>query len=804
MVKTVNFVESIKCNMRSMYLKDVKESNIAERFNVLAKVLKDSMIESWYEREKNVNNEKEVHYFSMEFLLGKQLKSIILNLGLTSEINSAMQELGWDLEELVDYEPEPSTGNGGLGRLAACFIDSMSSNGIRGYGQGLRYKSGLFKQKIVNGHQKELPDLWLENGLYAWDIRREEHFIVKFRGNVRFETIDGRLEAITENYKPVVAVPYDIPTPGYENGVVNYLRLWNAECPSYEVLDECGINFTNYHDVLKTKNSIDEICDVLYPDDSNFRGKELRLKQEYFMCSAGVQSLVKKFKDKGINLEHLDKHLAIHINDTHPTLCIPEMMRILVDEEKMDWDKAWEVTTKVMSYTNHTIMQEALEKWPGFMLQSLLPRIYMIIQEIDRRYIEGLRNDKGYSSEKIDRMKIIDNNGNIRMANLCIVGSHSVNGVAALHTEILKKDTLKDFYKDEPYKFNNKTNGIAHRRWLFSANPELTEFIDTLIPNSNWKNDLSQLKQLHNYVEDPNVYDTLGSIKYINKVNLANMIKKDSGIEVDPNSIFDIQVKRLHAYKRQLMNLLGILMIYNDLVNDPNKDFYPMTFIFGAKAAAGYHEAKCTIKAIYAVADLVNNDPRVNDKMKVVFIENYNVSKAERIVTAADISEQISTASKEASGTSNMKFMMNGALTLGTMDGANVEIAEYAGNNNIFIFGLQSDEVIHRYNTWTDLGGKFMMDRNCNIKRAMDMLINGSIPGIGSAGFDLYRTLVNNDHFFVLSDLQDYVDTKYRMNWLYRTNKSEWNKRCLINIASSGMFTTDRTIKQYSDEIWFK
>ena len=804
MVKTVDYLKCIKDNMRTMYLKDVSKSNVAERFYVLSKVLKDSMIEDWYNREQNEGNEKEVHYFSMEFLLGKQLKSIILNLGITSEIDEAMKELGWDLEEIVEFEPEPSTGNGGLGRLAACFIDSMSSNGIRGYGQGLRYKSGLFKQKIVNGYQKELPDLWLQNGIYAWDIRREEHFIVKLRGNVRFETVNGRLEAITENYQPVVAVAYDIPTPGYENGVVNHLRLWNAECPTYQQLDECGINFNNYQDVIKNKEEIEQICDMLYPDDSHYNGKELRLKQEYFLCSAGVQSLIKRFKDKGINLKHLDKHLAIHINDTHPTLCIPEMMRILIDEEKMSWDDAWNVTTKVMSYTNHTIMQEALEKWPSFMLQSLIPRVYMIIQEIDRRYVEKLRNDKGYSSEKIERMRIIDSQGNVRMANLCIVSSHSVNGVAALHTEILKKDTLKDFYKDEPFKFNNKTNGIAHRRWLLTANPELTEFIDTLIPDSNWKHDLTQLSQLNNYVNDERVYSALDSIKYINKVNLAKMIEKQCNIKVDPNSIFDIQVKRLHAYKRQLMNLLGILMIYNDLIDNPSREFYPMTFIFGAKAAAGYHEAKCTIKAIYAVADLINNDPRVNDRMKVVFIEDYNVSKAERIVTAADISEQISTASKEASGTSNMKFMMNGALTLGTLDGANVEIADYAGHENIFIFGLQSDEVLHRYNTWTHLGGKFMMDRNCKIRRVMEMLINGSIPNIGNAGNDLYWTLVNNDHFFVLSDLQDYVDAKYRMNRLYRTNKPEWNRRCLINIANSGMFTTDRTIKQYSDDIWFK
>ena len=802
MIKTFNSVDGFKKmieqNAARLYQKNVNQLNVAERFDVLANSIKESMFEDWKRCNQNIEGKKEIHYFSIEFLLGKQLKSIMTNRGIEDVVMTVLEELEWDLDEIIDVEPEPAIANGGLGRLAACFIDSMASLNYAGYGQTIRYRHGLFKQQIFNNAQVELPDRWLNNGYYAWDSKSGEEYIIKLRGSVRFETDENNnLIPILENYEPIVARAYDIPVPGYKNDTVNYLRTWEADMPSYKILDECGINYCHDSNMERRRQLIHQICETLYPDDSTYEGKELRLKQEYFLCSAGVQSLIRKFKKRGVNLNELDKHLAIHINDTHPSLVIPELMRVLMDEEKMGWDDAWRVVTNVCSYTNHTIMQEALEVWSGNMVQSLIPRIYMIIQEIDRRYVDHLRNDKGYNTTKIDRMKIINNFGDIRMANMDCMCCHSINGVAALHTEILKEETLKDFYMDKPEAFNNKTNGIAHRRWLLNANPDLTQFLTELL-GKDWKYNLSLMKELEKVLGTEFEECVLNTLEDIKKFNKEKFIMK-MGLDLDPNSIFDVQIKRIHMYKRQIMNVLRIMMIYNDLLENPNKEFYPMTFIMAGKAAASYKSAKNVIKVFNKLANKINNDDRVNKKMKLIFIEDYNVSKAELIIPAADISEQIPTASKEASGTSNMKFMMNGALTLGTLDGANVEITEYVGEENIFLFGLRKDEVLKRYETWTDLSGRHIVKNNKKIECAMNML-----KQFGGAGEELYWELLNNDHFFTLTDLQEYVDRTYEMNKLYANDKTEWNKKCLINIANSFPFTTDRTIKQYGEDIWFK
>ena len=790
-----DFKELLTINATKLYHKPLDNLNEKERFNVLVQAIKDTMAEDWKICNQNLSNKKEVHYFSIEFLLGKQLKSIILNRNLTHIVNDVLAELNWDFNNLIEVEPEPAIANGGLGRLAACFIDSMACLEYAGYGQTIRYRHGLFKQQIVNSEQMELPDRWLENSYYPWDSKSGEEYIVKYRGSVRFEMNGPDLVPILENYEPVTAIAYDIPVPGFKNDTVNYLRTWEADMPSYSVLDQCGINYSNNDNMDRRRQEIKKMCEYLYPDDSTYEGKELRLKQEYFLCSAGVQSLINKFKKRGVDLRELDKYLAIHINDTHPSLVIPELMRILMDEENLGWNKAWEVTTKVCSYTNHTIMQEALEVWPGHMLQSLLPRIYMIIQEIDRRYIDYLRTSKGYGTSKIDRMKIIDNYGHVRMANMDCMCCHSINGVAALHTEILQEETLHDFYTDKPEAFNNKTNGIAHRRWLISANPSLTNLFNNYFEHEDWQVDLRHLKELNKETNNAYLLECLEDIKYHNKVNFI----KTMNLDVNPDSIFDVQIKRIHMYKRQIMNVLRIMMIYNDLLENPDMDFYPMTFIMGGKAAASYKSAKNVIKVFNKLAKRINNDSRVNDKIKLVFIEDYNVSKAELIIPAADISEQIPTASKEASGTSNMKFMMNGALTLGTLDGANVEITEYVGEDNIFLFGLRKNEVLNRYANWKDLSGRHVVNSNKKIEQAMNLL-----RYVDSAGEELYWELMTNDHFFTLTDLQEYVNKTYEMNHLYAHNRFEWNKKCLINIANSCPFTTDRTITQYGRDIWFK
>ena len=798
------FKHAFKSKMYSLYAQPVEEASKDEIFRVLCCVIKDFIAKEWV--GTRIDKEKAVFYFSMEFLIGRQLQSNLLNLDVEHEIEEGLKELGIDLNEIIETEPDPGLGNGGLGRLAACFLDSMASVGISGHGYGIRYKYGLFEQKFVNGSQVELPDNWLKNGQYPWEtVRPNRAVVVKFEGDAYLkQRADGNLDVVHENYIPVMAMPYDIPIIGYENHCINTLRLWKSEILNRD-FSEVNKNAKNqngsYEDALKYKYYTEEISQVLYPNDSNYAGRLLRLKQEYFFVSAGLQDIIRKCKKNKVSMRDLPKKVAIHINDTHPTLCIPELMRILLDEEGFSWDEAWDITTRVMSYTNHTILAEALEKWPVEMMKKLLPRIYMIIEEIDRRYVEYLQSKYHDDWGKINYMRII-NNGEVRMAHLCIRGSHSVNGVAKLHTEILEKEELKDFYNDEPYKFNNKTNGIAHRRWLMSCNKELSDLITELI-GDDWKKDTSKLKDLEKYLDNKKVLDRVGEIKYNNKVKLADYIYEKQGIKVDPNSIFDVQIKRLHAYKRQLLNVLHILYLYHEILDNPEFEIIPRTFIFGAKAAPGYYLAKCIIKLINSVADLINNDPRVKDKVKVVFIENYGVSIAEKIIPAANVSEQISTTTKEASGTGNMKLMMNGAITMATMDGANVEISEQVGKENMFIFGLNAEQVLE-YNKCGGYSSKDLYHSDRKIKRVVDDLVNGFIPGLGKDGIAIYDSLITyNDEYFVLRDFYSYIEAQKSLQELYR-NRDLWNKISLKNTACSGFFSTDRTIEEYINDIWFK
>ena len=798
------FKHAFKSKMYSLYAQPVEEASKDEIFRVLCCVIKDFIAKEWV--GTRIDKEKAVFYFSMEFLIGRQLQSNLLNLDVEHEIEEGLKELGIDLNEIIETEPDPGLGNGGLGRLAACFLDSMASVGISGHGYGIRYKYGLFEQKFVNGSQVELPDNWLKNGQYPWEtVRPNRAVVVKFEGDAYLkQRADGNLDVVHENYIPVMAMPYDIPIIGYENHCINTLRLWKSEILNRD-FSEVNKNAKNqngsYEDALKYKYYTEEISQVLYPNDSNYAGRLLRLKQEYFFVSAGLQDIIRKCKKNKVSMRDLPKKVAIHINDTHPTLCIPELMRILLDEEGFSWDEAWDITTRVMSYTNHTILAEALEKWPVEMMKKLLPRIYMIIEEIDRRYVEYLQSKYHDDWGKINYMRII-NNGEVRMAHLCIRGSHSVNGVAKLHTEILKHEELNDFYNDEPYKFNNKTNGIAHRRWLMSCNKELSDLITELI-GDDWKKDTSKLKDLEKYLDNKKVLDRVGEIKYNNKVKLADYIYEKQGIKVDPNSIFDVQIKRLHAYKRQLLNVLHILYLYHEILDNPEFEIIPRTFIFGAKAAPGYYLAKCIIKLINSVADLINNDPRVKDKVKVVFIENYGVSIAEKIIPAANVSEQISTTTKEASGTGNMKLMMNGAITMATMDGANVEISEQVGKENMFIFGLNAEQVLE-YNKCGGYSSKDLYHSDRKIKRVVDDLVNGFIPGLGKDGITIYDSLITyNDEYFVLRDFYSYIKAQKSLQELYR-NQDLWNKISLKNTACSGFFSSDRTIEEYINDIWFK
>ena len=798
------FKHAFKTKMYSLYAQPVEEASKDEIFRVLCCVIKDFIAKEWV--GTRIDKEKAVFYFSMEFLIGRQLESNLLNLDVEHEIEQGLKELGINLDEIIETEPDPGLGNGGLGRLAACFLDSMASVGISGHGYGIRYKYGLFEQKFVNGTQVELPDNWLKNGQYPWEtVRPNRAVVVKFEGDAYLrQKADGNLAVVHENYIPIMAMPYDIPIIGYHNECINTLRLWKSEVLNRdfsEVTRNAKSQDGSYEDALKYKYYAEEISQVLYPNDSNYAGRLLRLKQEYFFVSAGLQDIIRKCKKHKVSLRDLPKKVAIHINDTHPTLCIPELMRILLDDEGFYWDEAWDITTRVMSYTNHTILAEALEKWPVEMIKKLLPRIYMIIEEIDRRYVDYLQSKYNNDWGKINYMRIIYN-GEVRMAHLCIRGSHSVNGVAKLHTEILKKEALKDFYYDEPYKFNNKTNGIAHRRWLMSCNPELSDFITELI-GDEWKRDTTKLKDLEKYLDDKKVLNRIGQIKHNNKVKLADYIYKKQGIQVDPDSIFDVQIKILHAYKRQLLNVLHILYLYHELLDNPQMELVPRTFIFGAKAAPGYYLAKCIIKLINSVADLINNDSRVNNKIKVVFVENYGVSIAEKIIPAADVSEQISTTTKEASGTGNMKLMMNGAITLATMDGANVEISEQVGKENMFIFGLNAEQVLE-YNKFGGYSSKDLYHSDRKIKRVVDDLVNGFIPGLGKDGIAIYDSLITyNDEYFVLRDFYSYIEAQKSLQELY-INKDLWNKISLKNTACSGFFSSDRTIEEYIHDIWFK
>ena len=780
--------------------KELKEGSNQQKYEALGSLVRDYVISTWMDTNKRYNQtgEKQVYYFSMEFLLGRLLGDFLLNLGIRDICKEALSELDIDLEEIENLEHDQGLGNGGLGRLAACFLDSMASLNIAGHGCGIRYKYGFFEQKIVDCQQVEASDNWLREG-NVWEIKKQDKAeIVKFGGTIVSDYVNDKLTFTHVNYEPVLAVPYDTPIVGYENEVVNTLRLWSAEPVSNE-FDFSSFSRGDFLKAISYKNSVEAISLVLYPEDSFYEGKMLRLKQQYFFVSAGIQSIVRHYKKHNGDIKLLDEKIAIHINDTHPTLAIPELMRILLDEEGLSWENAWRITQNTISYTNHTILAEALEKWPVDMFKSLLPRIYMIIEEINKRYCEELWNKYVGQWGKISRMAIIGD-GYVRMANLAIVGSHSVNGVAKLHTEILKKKEMSDFYYLYPSKFNNKTNGITHRRWLIRSNPDLTKLLLDTIGDSFIKHP-TDLENFKNYLNDGSVLKRLGEIKKGNKDKLAKEIYKSKGIVIDTNSIFDVQIKRIHAYKRQTLNCLRIMDLYNKLIDNPNLDIIPRTFIFAGKAAPGYYLAKNTIELICRVAETVNNDPRVNEKIKVVMLENYQVSLAEKIIPATDLSEQISTTTKEASGTSNMKFMMNGAITIATLDGANIEIKDEVGEDNIVIFGLNAEEVLnyHKnggYSSWD------ICNKDPRLQRVTNDLINGKYCRDKDRFRSIYENLLTyNDEFFVLKDFDSYLNAQERVNKLY-IDKEKWQRMCGINIAHSGIFSSDRTIKEYATGIW--
>lgn len=782
------------------FAEGVNEASIDHKYMALGKLIKDYVTEGWAETNRAYTNNKckQTYYFSMEFLIGKLLDTYLINLGIKDLCSEALAELGIDLDELAAMEPDAGLGNGGLGRLAACFMDSMASLSLPAHGCGIRFKHGLFKQKIVDGYQVEKLDDWLKTD-FVWEVKKANRGInINFGGNVYMKKIGNRLQPVYENCEVIRAVPYDVPIVGYNTKNVNTLRLWSAE------IDESDINLStlqrgDYLRYLEHKYSVEEISQVLYPDDSSESGRRLRLKQEYFFVSAGIQTIVNRFKKLGEPITELHNYIAIHINDTHPAVAVAELMRILLDQEGLEWEEAWRITIKTMAYTNHTIMAEALEKWPKDMFEKLIPRIYMIVEEINRRFC--LEVSKKYYGDwnKINNMAIISN-GNIKMANLAIVGSHSINGVAWLHTEILKHRELKDFYEMYPERFNNKTNGITHRRWLIKANTDLANLLVEKI-GPEWVENPLQIKKLMDYVDDKEVLHRLGEIKYKRKVEVAEFVKKSYGIEIDPNSIYDIQVKRLHAYKRQLLNIFHIMNLYNELKADPKKDIVPRTFFFGAKAAPAYYLAKQIIKLINCVADKINNDPEINGKIKVVFLQNYGVTLAEKVIPSGDISEQISTASKEASGTGNMKFMMNGAITMATLDGANVEIDQAVGRDNIVVFGLTSEQVMNYYaNGGYNAYETFSSDPRLQL--IINQLQNGFF-GVGPQEFNLIlkNLFDTNDEFFVFKDFDSYVKAQEKVNDLYK-DKESWLRMSLINIANSGIFSSDNTIKRYADEIW--
>ena len=806
MFKKEAFKKSVKDNVKFLYRKTIEEATQEQIFQAVSYTVKDVIIDNWLETQKAYDEQdpKTVYYMSMEFLMGRALGNNLINLCAYGEVKEALDELGFDLNCIEDQEPDPALGNGGLGRLAACFLDSLATLNYSAYGCGIRYHYGMFKQKIENGYQIEVPDNWLKNG-YPFELRRPEYAKeVHFGGYVRveYDPEKGGNKFIHEGYQAVKAIPYDMPITGYDNDVVNTLRIWDAEPIVDFELD--SFDKGDYKKAVEQENLARNIVEVLYPNDNHYAGKELRLKQQYFFVSASLQAAIAKYKKKHGDIHKLYEKVTFQMNDTHPTVAVAELMRILMDEEGLGWDEAWEVTRKSVAYTNHTIMSEALEKWPIELFSRLLPRVYQIIEEINRRFILEIQAKYPGNYEKIKKMAIIYD-GQVKMAHLAIAAGYSVNGVARLHTEILKNQELKDFYELMPQKFNNKTNGITQRRFLLHANPLLADWITEHI-GPDWITDLPQLKKLAVYADDDKALQEFMNIKFKNKERLAKYILEHNGVEVDPHSIFDVQVKRLHEYKRQLLNILHVIYLYNQIKMHPEMEFYPRTFIFGAKASAGYATAKKIIKLINSVADVVNNDASINGKIKVVFIENYRVSNAEWIFAAADVSEQISTASKEASGTGNMKFMLNGAPTLGTMDGANVEIVEEVGAENAFIFGLSSDEVINYENN----GGydpNVIYNTDEEIRQVLMQLINGTFSSDTELFRDLYDSLLNTkntdraDRYFILADFRSYADAQKRVEAAYKDEKG-WAKKALLNTACSGKFTSDRTIQEYVDDIW--
>lgn len=785
------FKDRYKKKFQERFAFNYENATKQEQFVALGHLVKDLYSSDWKETVDTYqeNKQKQVYYFSMEFLPGRMLKSNLLNLGILDIVQEGLAELGLDLDEVASGEMDPALGNGGLGRLASCFMDSLASTGLPGNGNGIRYRYGLFKQKFIDGHQIELPENWLRNG-NVWEVRRENKAVtVRFGGQVSLEPDnEGNMHVTYHNTQNILAVPYDTAMVGYQNGTVNNLRLWSAEIPYGEEY---------LFPTEEERNGVKQITEYLYPDDSNYEGLLLRLKQEYFFSSAGVQSVVRYFKQLNLDWSYLPDKIAIHINDTHPTLAIPELMRILMDEEGLSWEQAWEITKKTISYTNHTILQEAMERWSIDMMNLLLPRITQIIMEINRRHIE--KKTPLYGEDLTNRTAIVAN-GEIKMANLAIIGSHSINGVAKLHTNILINHTLHDFYLMYPNKFNNKTNGVTMRRWLQISNPGLTDLLDETI-GTEWKTNANDIILLKAYAEDKEVLACIDAVKLENKKRFAKYVSEEMNIEIDPNAIFDVQIKRLHAYKRQLLNVLHILDRYQYIKDNPGVDIPKRVFIFGAKAAPSYHYAKQIIKLINAIAEMINNDSSLNDLIKVVFVENYGVSLAELIIPAADVSEQISLAGKEASGTSNMKLMANGALTIATMDGATVEIYDYVGEENIYIFGMSNEEV-QKLNATNSYNSREIYEKNPVVKRVLNMLIDGSIPGLEDEGQDIFDSLVKyNDEYYLLKDFDSYINAHKQIDKDFR-NRETWNRRALLNIASSGPFSADYTIERYADEIW--
>ena len=801
------FKRDVRNNVKTLFRKEVEEATPQQLFQAVSYAVKEAIIDDWLATQKQYEKDdpKTVYYMSMEFLLGRALGNNLINMTAYKEVKEALEEMGIDLNVIEDQEPDPALGNGGLGRLAACFLDSLATLGYASYGCGIRYRYGMFKQKIRDGYQVEAPDNWLKDG-NPFELRRPEYAKeVRFGGNIRVEYDEtGKTHFVQENYESVMAIPYDYPIVGYGNHIVNTLRIWDAEAIVDFQLD--SFDRGDYHKAVEQENLAKNIVEVLYPNDNHIAGKELRLKQQYFFVSASIQAAITKFKKKHGDISKLPEKVTFQMNDTHPTVAVAELMRILLDEENLGWNEAWDITTQCCAYTNHTIMAEALEKWPIDLFSRLLPRIYQIIQEIDRRFIAQVRAQYPGNEEKVKKMAILMD-GQVKMAHLAIVAGYSVNGVAKLHTEILKNQELKDFYQMMPEKFTNKTNGITQRRFLMHANPLLADWVTEKLGTKEWITDLSKMSGLKEWLDDEEALKEFMTIKFKNKERLAAYIKEHNGVEVDPRSIFDVQVKRLHEYKRQLLNILHVMYLYNQIKEHPEMSFYPKTYIFGAKASAGYIRAKEIIKLINSVADVINNDRSINGKLKVVFIEDYRVSNAELIFAAADISEQISTASKEASGTGNMKFMMNGAPTLGTMDGANVEIVDEVGIDNAFIFGLSADEVIN----YEQNGGYNPYDiynNDPDIHRVVDQMVDGTYSNGDTEMYrDLYNSLLNNqggsraDMYFILKDFRSYADAQARAMEAYK-DKEKWAKMALKNTACCGKFSADRTIQEYVDDIW--